>query len=473
MNLSSSRPFVRGTLRGFVAVTVLCFLAAPAMAQNKKNSWEVFLYFGSFYSNDIPSAKQFGNITTYRTDPFFAVDPTNLAEVFTPNLGKVGGQNPPDPNYPFDPVAGDPGNQFGSEPCLGNNGPLVANDPREPFYDECDNDQESRYLYNANGITTNGAIQRDDSEFTLGIRGGYNFTRHWEFEFDLGFGKQRVDLTKNLAPLLHASVDDVNDPLADDLADFYQFTWANIDYYSIVVDGFNGEHPNVVASRRGANPTFDIPKYFPFIWVTDPNNPSGPKVPKQAMAGETFQDVTGFVNRIFQDPTAFRNRGNQINIDTFAISGSVNYNFNTKADSRVIPYLAAGVGKWMRNFDSPYNGDDTNFLTYGGGVRFFVNEIFSFRMDARLVHFLDDTFTITGSLNNFNLPDRIFNNFGNCVRDNRDIRPPCPAMPGNPDPSWAFPNLSGGGGNAAIEVEAELDDFYEIRLGFDVILGGK
>jgi hypothetical protein len=181
--------------------------------------------------------------------------------------------------------------------------------------------------------------------------------------------------------------------------------------------------------------------------------------------------VTGFVNRVFLNPTAFRNRGNQINIDTFNISGSVNYNFNTKADSRIIPYLSAGYGKWVRNFDQPWNGGNTPYLSYGGGIRFFVNEIFSFRADARLVHYLDKSFTITGSLHNFNLPDRVFTGFGGCERDNRDVRPPCSSasVPAN----YAFPNLGGGGGNADLSIEAELDDFYEVRLGFDVVLGGK
>ena len=460
MNLASNRLFTRVASRTVVTLALLGLGVAPSLAQNKKHSWEVFLYFGSFYQTDIPSAKQYGNITTYRTDPSFALDPNDLSQVFTPNMGKVGGDQSGDPNYPFNTG---PNNQFQSAPCNNDNGPLdPAGDPRAPFYDECDNDQESRYIYNAKRITSNGEIQRDDSEFTLGIRGGYNFTRHWEFEFDMGFGKQRVDLTKNLIPLLHASVNDVNDPLANDLADFYQFTWANIDWASIVVDGLNGEHPNVVASRRAADPNYNIPIYYP---VFDPGGAN------QRAAGETFADVTGFVNRVFQDPTAFRNRGNQINIDTFTVSGAVNYNFNTKADSRVIPYVSAGVGRWMRNFDSPWDGDDTNYLTYGGGVRFFVNEIFSFRADVRAVHYLDNTFTISGGLHNFNLPDRVFNNFGNCVRDNRDVRPPCTNSP--PLNSWAFPNLNGGGGNADIEVEAELDDFYELRLGFDVLLGGK
>ena len=468
MNLAS-RHVTRVVVRIAMVATVLTMCAAPATAQNKKHSWEVFLYFGSFYKNDIPSATQYGDIRTFRTEPDFARqngdDPNILSNVVTPNLGKVGGEDPPDPNYAF---YTDPGTQFGMAPCLGNGmhfDPNNTSDMRGPYLDECDNDQESRYIYNASHINTNGAIQKADSEFTLGLRAGYSFTRHWEAEFDLGFGKQRVDLTQNLNPLLTASINDLSDPRARQLAQFYQFTWANIDYLSLVYlpSQGQGEHPFVVASRHAANPTYNIPMYFP-IRPDDPNFTTP--------QGETFADVTGFVNRIFQNPTAFRNRGNQINIDTFNISASINYNFNTKADSRIIPYLSAGYGKWMRNFDQPWNGGNTPYVAYGGGIRFFVNEIFSFRADARLVHYLDKSFTIKGSLHNFNLPDRVFSNFvGSCERDNRDIRPPCAS--GTVPASYAFPNLGGGGGNADLSIDAELADFYELRLGFDVVLGGK
>jgi hypothetical protein len=41
------------------------------------------------------------------------------------------------------------------------------------------------------------------------------------------------------------------------------------------------------------------------------------------------------------------------------------------------------------------------------------------------------------------------------------------------DPTFAFPDLGGGGGNARVSADIELDDFYEVRLGFDVMLGGK
>ena len=50
------------------------------------------------------------------------------------------------------------------------------------------------------------------------------------------------------------------------------------------------------------------------------------------------------------------------------------------------------------------------------------------------------------------------------------VEPPCTAF--NPAES-EFPELNGGGGKATMEVEAELDDFFEFRIGFDVILGGS
>ena len=471
MNISDGRCVASRGFRALVVTAGVLLCAAPAAAQNKKNSWEVFLYFGSYYSNQVPSAVQHGEVTTLRAEPFYAFDPTDPNQIFIPNLGHVGGDNSGDPNYPLNTP---PGSQYGNNPCLNNNDP---NDQRWldalPWIDECDNDQEARWIYNAKNIQTNGEIQADDSEFSLGIRAGYNITRHFEVEFDLGFGKQRLDLTQNLNPLLEESVNvaDPNDPVARQLADFYQFTWANIDYWSLSPDhtaqqvGDIGEHPYVVASRKAVDPTYDIPMYFPTryddsLWL----------LPK----GETFDDVTGFVNRVFQNPTAWRNRGNQINIDDFTISLTGTYNFNTKADSRLVPYVSVGFGRWIRNFDSPWDGNDTNFYLGGAGLRFFVNEIFSFRADMRYVAYADSSFTIEGRLDNFDLQDRPWAGFTRtCMRDQRDINPPCDASAPTPDPTWFFPNFQGGGGTAVVEIEAELDNFYEIRLGFDVILGGK
>ncbi|HKY32028.1 MAG TPA: hypothetical protein VJV23_05780 [Candidatus Polarisedimenticolia bacterium] len=472
MNLASSGIAARGLARLAAVATIVVMSGAPAMAQNKKNSWEVFIYFGGFFGHDLPSASQFGRVSTFRTEPLFADpnftlnpanDPTDVNQVFVPNSGLVGGDQSMDPNYPFNVMAG---GQFGSDPCNGDAGPLTGpGDDRAPYYDECDADQESVWIYNANRIVTNGEVQTDDSEFVLGIRGGYNITRHWEIEVDLGFGKQRLDLTQELIPLLTTPIMDITDPRARQLAQFYQFTWANVDYDSLVPQspGILQEHPNVVASRRANDPNYDIPIYYPTVSDT------GGTVFREP---ETFADVTGFVNRVFNDPTAFRNRGNQINIDNFNLSASVNYNFNTKADSRIVPYLSAGLGQVLRNFDDPYDGEDSTFYLAGGGIRFFVNEIFSFRADARWINYTNDSFKIEAVLDGFNLPDR--EAFSGCLRDQRNPAPPCMNQAAViPPDHYVFPDLGGGGGTAQIEVDVELDDFFEIRLGFDVILGGK
>ena len=474
MNLVEKRRVSRTALRWAAILAVALSSTLPTLAQNKKNSWEVFIYFGSFFSQQIPSARQFGEVTTYRVDPLIITgDPNNINNVFTPNLGLVGGDGtsmtPNNPNYNY-PLVTIQGEQVLFPPCNFDFSPLTGpNDPRAAYFDECDPDMESRWLYNASGIPTNGEIQTDSSEFMLGLRGGYNITRHWEVELDVGFGKQRVDLTQNLVPLLTQQISALSPcpSMACDLAAFYQFTWANRDYAQLVpgnaVDQ-PSEHPIVVSSRIANDPVYNIPMYFPL-----PSQPSTPPAPPQDP--EVFADVTGFVNRIFENPTAFRNRGDQINIDNFTLSGSVLYNFNTKADSRIVPYLQAGFGQWIRNFDTPYDGGDSSFLSYGGGIRFFVNEIFSFRADVRNVSYLDDTFTITAELTQFNLEDKeVF--FGRCLRDQRDLEVPC-SDAGPPPLEVAFPELGGGGGNASIEVEAELDDFFEFRIGFDVILGGK
>jgi len=473
--MSLARSILRRGGGGAVLAIVLMSGIGPAQAQNKKKSWEVFIYFGGFFANEIPQATQRGVVTTYRVVPAFAADPNDINQVYTPNIGLVGGDQtssgPNDPTYNY-PFVTEPGTQFGQVPCQGDGslpgspGEFVTG--RGPYYDECDQDQEGRYLYNASGIVTNGEIQVEDAEFMLGLRAGYNITSHWEIEMDIGFGKQRLDLTRNTVDLLNISTNDISHPMAAELARFYQFTYANIDWVGIVPTTQSppagpGEHPNVISSRKANDPNYNIPLYFPVN--ADPNY----IIPQ----GETFEDVTGFANRVFVDPTAWRNRGNQINIDTFTLSGLVTYNFNTKADSRFVPYLSAGYGRWFREFDDPYQGEDTDFLTYGGGIRFFVNEIFSFRMDVKAVTYMEDSFTIDASVNGVNLKDRPFEPFANCARDQREWRPPL--CQGNPpiDLEVAFPNLGGGGGNASIEVDAELDDFYEFRIGFDVILGGK
>jgi len=470
MKVAASGPWVRVRAHVLALLTLFAvFLGgtAPAWAQNKKNSWEVFLYFGGFFSNEVPSATQTGEVQTFRVEPSLAVDPNNLDEVYRPNLGLIGGNlpinGPNDPNYNY-PFFNDVFAQFGMAPCLGQLSKPSPSDARAPFDDECDTDLEALWRYNASGIVTNGEIQKDDAEFTLGIRAGYNITRHWEVEFDVGFGKQRLDLTQNLVPLLTVSTNDISNPNAAALAKFYQFTWANRDYLYLV-PGLSatgtGEHPNVISSRIAPDPNYNIPLYFPDRPL---DNPAYIKPD-----GEVFDDVTGFINRALLDPTAFRNRGNQINIDTFTLAGSVNYNFNTKADSRIIPYISAGIGQWIRNFDSPYDGGNTGYFTYGGGIRFFVNEIFAFRADLRAVSYADDSFTITGGLKNVNLQDTQFIT-PLCYRDQDSISPPCTEF--NPA-EHVFPALNGGGGNASMEVEAELDDFFEFRIGFDVILGGS
>ena len=475
MDLVEMRRGSRTALRWAAILAVALSSTLPTLAQNKKNSWEVFIYFGGFYSEQIPSARQFGEITTYRVAPEFMFpapflgnpfgDPNDITQVFTPNAGLVGGDQTNDPNFAF---IEDPGAMLFFPPCNANVSKLTdPNDSRAPYFDECDPDIEAIWRYNASGIKTNDEIQKDSSEFMLGLRAGYNITRHWEVELDVGFGKQRIDLTQNLIPMLTQPMSQVAacPSVACDLAAFYQFTWGNRDYDTHVPSiprDVPGEHPLVISSRSANDPNYNLPMYYP----QPRDNSSGIPYPPP----EAYADVTGFVNRVFEDPTAFRNRGDQINIDNFTVSGSVLYNFNTKADSRIVPYLQAGFGQRFRNFDSPYDGGDTNFLAYGGGVRFFVNEIFSFRADLRNVSYVDDSFTITAELSQYNLIDKEFSSV--CMRDQRNIELPC-AFPGLPPAEIAFPSIGNGGGNAFIDVEAELDDYFEVRIGFDVILGGK
>jgi len=383
-----------------------------------------------------------------------------------------------------------PRNNIGEANANLRNGDPNSSDPFGPpvaFNDECDDDMEARYVYNSRGIVTNRNVQVNASEFLLGMRVGYNFTRHWEAELDMGFTKQRLDMTQNLIPILQSPVSNPADPYFQRLADFYEFTWANRDYITL---GFNpvsdpndpniivrftglGEIPNVPQHRFSRNAAADIPAVLPM----------------PSHAAETFPDVTAFVNRVLLNPGALRNRANQINTDVFSTGISAVYNFNTKPDKRIVPYVQAGTGIWQRSYDSPYKGEDSNYYTYGAGARFFVNEIFSFRFDLRQVIYQQSTATITGKLGRQNLIDT--NGFGgSCMRDQD---PPLSQPPeectlsylggfngtGDPLPfGWTardarLPANSGAGGRASFSFVTTTDNFWEARVGFDVLLGGK
>jgi hypothetical protein len=430
---------------------------------------------------------QTGVVSTYRLDPWLAQADPNIKDpntVLCPicrNLGETG----PDPAFlgPPNPGTNTPSAVLVCPPFYAD--PNLR-DTSVPFYDECDDDMEARYIYNRRGIATNGEVQKSDSEFLLGSRIGYNITNHWEVELDLGFAKQRLDMTKNLTNFLTEAVSNPADPWFARQADFFEFTWANRDFTLIgyaptidsndpnIVTGIGGIHeiPNVPQRRFSKNPAADIPAVLPMPLAS----------------AERFEDVTDFINRVLLDPSAWRNRANQINIDIFSAGLSGVYNFNTKPDSRIVPYVQAGLGRWMRSFDAPYSGDSTNYINYGGGARFFVNEIFSFRFDFRNVMFREDTTTISGSLPRQNILDVNTNwstilGFEGCFRDQEPAvqQPPMECginaiteinnrrrftlddLPTNPK----------AGGNASLEITTETDSFMEFRIGFDVLLGGK
>lgn len=465
--------------------------ATPASAQNRRKSWEVFIYFGEYGGQRVPSVIQSGTVRTYRMDPALSETAPLTGPLLDPNTGQPAcvdcrnaGQTGPGSSFigAFDPVNGN----FNSVDICFDKGVLlpVAFDPN--FLDECDNDVEAVYKYNAKGIVTNGSVERNDREFLLGARGGYNITAHWEAEMDIGFSKQRLDMTKNLIPLLQASVSNPADPYFKRQASFFEFTWANSDFlalgYNPTVDTTTGivqsvggvqEIPNVPQHRYSKTNSADIPAVLPMPLV----------------ASEHFADVTAFVNRVFLNPTAFRNRANQINIDIFSLGLTGVYNFNTKPDSRVVPYLSGGMGRWMRQYDTPYNGEDTNYYTYGGGIRFFVNEIFAFRAEAREIIFQSNTSTITAKLPRQNLVDfaaegaRTISSgttpASGCFRDQD---PPAQQPPKECDDNYInfynnglinkLPN-TGTGGYASVKFVTQTDDFWEARVGFDVLLGGR
>ena len=80
MNSFSRSALVGMVFRVAVVAAATLIVVTPTQAQNKKNSWEVFLYFGSSFANEIPSAIQQGSVTNYRLEPQLLVadpnDPT-------------------------------------------------------------------------------------------------------------------------------------------------------------------------------------------------------------------------------------------------------------------------------------------------------------------------------------------------------------------------------------------------------------
>jgi len=79
-----------------LAAALLATSISPASAQNKKKSWEIYIYFGDYGSQSIPTAIQRGVVTTYRLDPTaaeFLTDPNNKRVtqcVICRNLGDPG-----------------------------------------------------------------------------------------------------------------------------------------------------------------------------------------------------------------------------------------------------------------------------------------------------------------------------------------------------------------------------------------------
>lgn len=493
MRIVRLRSLPAGFITACLVLMTLAVSISTVSAQNKKRAWEIYIYFGEYGSQTVPSAIQKGLVSTYRLDPYLAessdaTDPNTRFCLICRNLGATGPTNqylgpplpPPNPNPSPTIIQACPRDSVG-------NADPSALDPNTPYLDECDDDLEASYRYNANGILTNHEVQRNSSEFLLGGRLGYNITRHWEVELDLGFAKQRLDMTKNLIPLLTEKVSNPADPFFQRLADFYEFTWANRDYLTLgLAPQFSSTDPNIVASFTGLHEIPNVPQHR-FSRNAGADIPA--LFPMPLASAETFPDVTAFVNRVLLDPGAFRNRANQINTDIVTTGLSAVYNFNTKPDKRIIPYLQAGTGLWQRSYDSPYKGENSNYFTYGGGVRFFVNEIFSFRAEFRQVIFKQSTVTITGSLPRQNLVDVKFL-FDTCPRDQD---PPVQQPPqecsqtyldyfsGASVPTgfkgtradFQLPANAGPGGRASVTFITETDNFWEARVGFDVLLGGK
>jgi hypothetical protein len=285
-------------------------------------------------------------------------------------------------------------------------------------------------------------------------------------------------MPRNLIPMLTEPVSNPADPYFRRLADFFVFTWANIDFVSLgYKPTFVQGDPNTVVGMAGIQ---EIPNVPQRRWSRNPEGDIPAVLPMPLVAAETFEDVTEFINRIYLDPAAIRNRANQVNIDIFSVGLSGVYNFNTKPDSRLVPYVQGGIGRWIRQYDTPYDGENTDYFTFGGGVRFFVNEIFAFRVEARQTYFRDDTSTIKATIPRQDLLDMATEVGSACMRDQDppQQQPPQECTQDvidaiNAGVRPAMPENSGAGGYASIEITTETDNFWEARVGFDIILGGR
>ena len=76
MTMARRRSFLALVMTPLLVLGILALSVSPTAAQNRRKSWEIFIYFGQYGGQSVPSAIQTGIVKTYRLDASLShVDP--------------------------------------------------------------------------------------------------------------------------------------------------------------------------------------------------------------------------------------------------------------------------------------------------------------------------------------------------------------------------------------------------------------
>jgi len=83
----------------------------------------------------------------------------------------------------------------------------------------------------------------------------------------------------------------------------------------------------------------------------------------------------------------------QIDVDVTKFITNYTFNFNFQRKQQVVPYVTTGFGFIRFNASAPGipSDDETDMLfNFGGGVRFFIGQVFNIRLDLRWLFYQGD-----------------------------------------------------------------------------------
>src|SRR5262245_15557159 len=83
----------------------------------------------------------------------------------------------------------------------------------------------------------------------------------------------------------------------------------------------------------------------------------------------------------------------QLDVDVFKFQTNYTFNFNFQRRQPVVPYFTAGFGFMRFDVSAPGIPSDDEvdpLFDFGGGVRFFIGQVFNIRLDLRWIFFEGD-----------------------------------------------------------------------------------